>query len=321
VLKVHEISDDRIRHEVRIVTDEISQAVDGSVMGGFPWLWLPSVLYDTSQLSHNGYGDIASLSLTTSSTVTSFFTAQYVAENAALVLAGRFTPEIVEMTAEAFSDSRRRSGTPPRRGPTRFGADGWAPRPPAWVRAAEQPHTASAAAWILDGKHEDLGFVAAAVLGDVLVGPDDGALEAVLSDPVDLAAYVGPFGDPWNVGPPMPFIVEIHHRQGADPLDDIALAQECMRDLAKFVDQDFMDAAARTLATAMTERLDQPETCSQLLAATQIIHDSPSIALDIPRRLLTTPSSAVLEVAETLSARPPRVLIRGPHEVQGARPL
>src|SRR5581483_10484280 len=56
--------------------------------GGFPWILLPPVLYDTFPNAHNGYGDFSELEQATLDDAAAFFDSYYAPGNVVLTVAG-----------------------------------------------------------------------------------------------------------------------------------------------------------------------------------------------------------------------------------------
>jgi zinc protease len=61
--------------------------------GGFPWLLLPPVLFDSFANAHNGYGGFVDLESATVSDAADFFGKYYAPANAVLAVAGDFDPD------------------------------------------------------------------------------------------------------------------------------------------------------------------------------------------------------------------------------------
>src|SRR5262249_5290818 len=56
--------------------------------GGFPWIYLPAVLFDTFANSHNGYGGFEDLESATVEDASAFFDSYYAPANAVLAVGG-----------------------------------------------------------------------------------------------------------------------------------------------------------------------------------------------------------------------------------------
>ncbi|MEV4500162.1 insulinase family protein [Micromonospora arborensis] len=295
---------DRIATEVTIVGDEISAALDSAVMGGFPWLWLPSTLYDEPELAHNGYGDLASLGRVDESTLTSFFQRHYQASNAVLAICAA-DPEPLLAHLGATTEPAPPRGRAPGPTPT------VTPAPATVLPAPHQPHQATAIAWSLPGQPLSAGHLAATILADLLVGEHGGLIEERV-EALEVSAYVGPFGDPWGIAAPLPFVVEVHHPAEVDPLSWEPVCREVLRAAGNQLDADAVAAAARILTVRYLAAWDDPTERSRTLATTELVYGDAARALDIPGLLATVNPAVVRDTAALLAEAPARLLTRGP---------
>ena len=55
------LTEENLANQIAVVKEEIRVNVLNRPYGGFPWLELPPVLYDTFANSHNGYGGFVDL--------------------------------------------------------------------------------------------------------------------------------------------------------------------------------------------------------------------------------------------------------------------
>ena len=291
----------RIATEVSIVGDEISAALDNAVMGGFPWLWLPSALYDTPELAHNGYGDLKSLSRVDETALAVFFRRHYHPGNAVLAIcAAEPAPLLARLGATEEVDPFRNHVL----GPTPV----ITPARPTVLTALRQPHQATAIAWSLPDQPLSRGHIAATVLADIMVSDHGGILDERL-DALEVSAYVGPFGDPWGIGAPLPFVVEVHHPTEIDPLFWTPLVREVLRSL---IDADTVATAARTLAVQFFASWDDPAEQSKIIATAELVYGNASRALAIPGLLASADTDGVRAAAAALAVAPTRLLTRGP---------
>ncbi|MFV2084763.1 M16 family metallopeptidase [Micromonospora sp. LOL_021] len=295
---------DRIAAEVQIVTGEITAAMDGAVMGGFPWLWLPGVLYDDPVLAHNGYGDLRSLRRVTPTVLSEFFARHYRSDQAVFaVAAADLVGPLTRLAATDHTpaDTGRVASTPVT-----------TPAPVRRLSAPEQPHQATALAWSMPYQPLSPGHFAATVLADVLVGPYDGLLDDAMADAFDVAAYVGPFADPWGVSAPLPFVVEVHHDAESDSSREVAEVCRVVREAVDGTGPDVVTPAARRLATQWRERWADPVEWPHLAATAELVYGNADRAGGIPDGLAAVTTSAVRAVTTTLGEHPYRVLSRGP---------
>ena len=73
------ITEENLANQIAVVKEEIRVNVLNRPYGGFPWLELPPVLYDTFANSHNGYGGFVDLESATVQDAADFFNRYYAA--------------------------------------------------------------------------------------------------------------------------------------------------------------------------------------------------------------------------------------------------
>ena len=121
------ITEENLANQIAVVKEEIRVNVLNRPYGGFPWLLLPPVLFDSFPNAHNGYGGFVDLESATVSDAADFFDRYYAPANAVLAVAGDFHPdEALELVERHFGDipgaPRRQRPTSPSRTWTRSGA-------------------------------------------------------------------------------------------------------------------------------------------------------------------------------------------------------
>src|ERR1700722_15333308 len=82
------ITEENLANQIAVVKEEIRVNVLNRPYGGFPWLELPPVLYDTFANSHNGYGGFVDLESATVQDASDFFARYYAPANAVLAVGG-----------------------------------------------------------------------------------------------------------------------------------------------------------------------------------------------------------------------------------------
>nr|WP_198586987.1 pitrilysin family protein [Glycomyces xiaoerkulensis] len=82
------ITAENLENQVSVVKEEIRVNVLNRPYGGFPWLKLPPVMFDTFPNAHDGYGSFGDLEAATVDDAQAFFDAFYPASNAVLSVAG-----------------------------------------------------------------------------------------------------------------------------------------------------------------------------------------------------------------------------------------
>jgi predicted Zn-dependent peptidase len=122
------LTEENLRNQVDVVKEEIRVNVLNRPYGGFPWLKLPPVMFDTFPNAHDGYGSFGDLESATVDDARAFFERYYAAGNAVLAVSGDFdVAEATSLVERHFGDARaagpaaaglRRAG-PDRRAPAR----------------------------------------------------------------------------------------------------------------------------------------------------------------------------------------------------------
>ena len=82
------LTEENLRNQIDVVKEEIRVNVLNRPYGGFPWILLPPVMFDTFPNAHNGYGDFSELEQATVDDAAAFFDTYYAPGNAQVTVAG-----------------------------------------------------------------------------------------------------------------------------------------------------------------------------------------------------------------------------------------
>ncbi len=96
------ITEENLRNQVDVVKEEILVNVVNRPYGGFPWISLPALAFDSYPNSHNGYGDFSHLEQATVEDSEDFYRTYYVPSNAVLTVVGSCQPDEVFALAERY---------------------------------------------------------------------------------------------------------------------------------------------------------------------------------------------------------------------------
>src|SRR3954467_14590718 len=109
------LTQENLDNQVAVVQNEIRVNVHNRPYGGFPWLSMPPILFDTFANSHDGYGSFVDLESATLDDARSFFDRYYAPGNAVLAVVGDVTTEQVqEWVDRHFADPpARKTPQPP----------------------------------------------------------------------------------------------------------------------------------------------------------------------------------------------------------------
>ena len=214
------ITEENLANQLEVVKNEIRVNVMNRPYGGFPWIYLPAVLFDTFANSHNGYGGFEDLESATVDDAADFFDRYYAPANAVLCVAGDLDPdETLALIEKHFGGIRKR------RAPKRpsFAEPALTAERRDTITDAHAPIPAVAIGYrVADpvGSLDDL--LALLLLTEVLTDGDASRLQRRLVQRdhlvTDIAAYVGEFGDPFDERDPTTLTVSAHYAE-KDALD------------------------------------------------------------------------------------------------------
>ena len=206
------VTQENLDNQIAVVQNEIRVNVLNRPYGGFPWISLPPVLYDTFANSHNGYGDFVDLESSTLEDAQGFFDRYYAPGNAVLTVAGDVeTAQVLQWVEQHFGD------IPARAVPER---PSFAEPAPTGERRATihdrlAPTPAVAMAWRVPDPADLAGYLPYVVLAEVLTDGDASRLQErmLLRDRsvTNVSGYLGLLGDPLDARDPTPLLLEVHH--------------------------------------------------------------------------------------------------------------
>jgi zinc protease len=206
------LTEENLRNQVDVVKEEIRVNVLNRPYGGFPWLKLPPVMFDTFANAHDGYGSFVDLESATVADAQEFFDKYYACGNATLAVSGDLDVD----TARALVE-RHFGDVPARPAPVRpdfTEPDLTVERRQTYVdRLAPLPAVASA--WRVPDPGTDLpGYLAYVVLAEVLTDGDASRLQErlVLKDRsvTSVGGYIGFMGEPFEVRDPTALLFQAH---------------------------------------------------------------------------------------------------------------
>jgi|HubBroStandDraft_1064217.scaffolds.fasta_scaffold01691_15 zinc protease len=96
------ITDENLKNQQGVVSNEVKVNVLNQPYGGFPWLWMPQYANTNWYNSHNFYGDLKDIEAATLADVQAFFKTYYAPNNAALAIVGDFDPEQAKATIAKY---------------------------------------------------------------------------------------------------------------------------------------------------------------------------------------------------------------------------
>lgn len=240
------LTEENLRNQVDVVKEEIRVNVLNRPYGGFPWLKLPPVMFDTFPNAHDGYGSFVDLESATVADAQEFFDKYYACGNAVLSVSGDLD------VAHARALIERHFGDVPAR-PAPVRPDFTEPDLTSERRFAYidklAPLAAVASGWRVPDPSTDLeGYLGYVVLAEVLTDGDASRLveRLVLKDRsvTSVGGYLGFMGEAFEVRDPTAFIFQAHLPPGGSP--DLVLST---------VDEELDRLAQDGLSTAELDRV------------------------------------------------------------------
>jgi predicted Zn-dependent peptidase len=199
-----DLTPESLQNQIDVVKEEIRLNVLNAPYGGFPWEFLPGVMFDTFANAHDGYGSFEDLEAATIDDAIDFFEKYYAPGNAILGVVGDTTTEEVQALVQRhFGDIAARD-VPPR-------GDFSEPPPSSERRKTHVDRNAPRPAVALGYRVPDPigdpdGYAACVVLAAVLGDGEASRLyqRLIKTDRIatHMQAYVGEFGDAFGSADP-----------------------------------------------------------------------------------------------------------------------
>jgi predicted Zn-dependent peptidase len=297
------LTEENLRNQVDVVKEEIRVNVLNRPYGGFPWLRLPPVMFETFPNAHDGYGSFADLESATVADAQDFFERYYAAGNAVLAVAGDFDVEHAwGLVQEHFGDVPARPAPP---FPDFAEPDLTAERRGEYTdRLAPLP--AVAMAWRVPDPIGNLdAYLPFVVLAEVLTDGDASRLveRLVLRDRAvtSVGGYIGFLGEPFAVRDPTVLVLQAHLPPGGDAAKVLATVdEECQR-----IAEDGLAPGelARTRARMVTHLLRDTDAVLGRALQMALLHQqrgAPELLNDLPKLLGEVTADQVVTAAAAL---------------------
>jgi predicted Zn-dependent peptidase len=217
-MRAPRITDENLHNQIDVVKEEIRVNVLNRPYGGFPWLRLPPVMFDTFPNAHDGYGSFGDLESATVADAADFFDRYYAAGNAVLAVSGDLDVDTTKTLVE-----RHFGDVPARPAPVRpsFAEADLTAERRASVEDKLAPLPAVAAAWRVPDPIGDIeGYLPFVVLSEVLTDGDASRLveRLVMRDRTvtSVGGYIGFMGEPFAVRDPTALVLQAHLPPGGD---------------------------------------------------------------------------------------------------------
>ncbi|HEV2778148.1 MAG TPA: pitrilysin family protein [Actinophytocola sp.] len=301
-MRAPKLTEENLRNQIDVVKEEIRLNVLNRPYGGFPWILLPPVLYQTFPNAHNGYGDFTDLEQASLADCAAFFDTFYAPANAVLTVAGDFTVDkAAALVDKHFGD------VPARPAPVR---PSFAEPPPAGQLRGEHPDPhaplpALAVGYrVPDPIQEIDGYVAYLVLAGVLADGDGSRLKQRLvhREPLvtDVNAGCGLFG-PFEARDPDTFTITAMHTPAVSEDRLLAAIDEELETLADEEPsaEELAKVTARWAATLHREH-DRLVSRTLALGAFELLYGDPKLVYELPEKISAVSRDAVAAAAKSL---------------------
>ncbi|HEY3692144.1 MAG TPA: pitrilysin family protein [Pseudonocardiaceae bacterium] len=314
-MRAPRITAENLRNQVDVVKEEIRLNVLNRPYGGFPWITLPPVLYDTFPNAHNGYGDFSELEAATVDDCAAFFDAYYAPGNAVITICGDFQVDAaIELVHRHFDD------VPGRPVPVR---PSFAEPPPDRERRHDQPDPlaplpALAIGYRLPDPTAGFdGYLAYEMLAAVLSDGDSSRLEQRLvhTDALatDIGARCGLFGAPLDARDPDTFTITAVHPSTVDVNRVIEATDEEIARLA--ADGPHSDELARITArwaATLFREHDRLVSRTMAIGAFELLHGRAELVTELPVMVAAMGAEQIANAAAALRPDSRAVLIVQP---------
>jgi zinc protease len=297
------ITEENLANQLEVVKNEIRSNVLNAPYGGFPWIYLPAVLFDTFANSHNGYGGFDDLESATTEDARDFFQRYYAPANAIVAVTGDLdVDDTIGLVEKHFAGIKKRKA--PKR--PNFGEP---------LLSAERrdthhdPHAPIPAVAIGYRVPDPIGrldeLLAALLLAEVLTDGDAARLQRRLVHQdqlvTDVSAYIGEFGDPFDERDPT--AMTIHARYpSSTPLDKLlaTIDEELARIADDGLERGELDRVRARLVGVLLRDLDAVMSRTLEFAKFELLHGRAELIAELPERLAAMTDADVRRAAAAL---------------------
>ena len=302
------LTHESLRNQIDVVKEEINVNVNNRPYGGFPWIDLPPVMFDTFNNAHNGYGSFVDLEEATVDDALDFFDRYYAPGNAVLAVAGDVDLATIEGLVERHFGSIPARPVPPV-------PDLSEPLLTAERRATKvdalAPMPAAAIGYRLPDPMTD-EYWATVVLGEVLAGGEASRLfqRMVKEDrvAVDIAGSVGAFGDPFEMRDPTSLQFLVFHP--GVPLDTVLESLDAeIASTASGVSEGEVESVVTSMVSDWLRQLDHVLERAMMLGQIEQQRHQAELVNELPAVLGAITAGDVTAAAERWLAIPGRAIL------------
>lgn len=293
------LTEENLRNQIDVVKEEIRVNVLNRPYGGFPWIDLPPVMFETFNNAHNGYGSFVDLESATVADAQDFFDKYYAPGNAVLAVTGD-----LDVDATAALIEKHFGDIPARAVPA--APDCSEPVPTRERRGVKTdpmaPMPALAAGYRVPDPIASFDeFLAAVVLVEVLSDGDASRLHQriVKRDRLasHLAGMVGTFGDPFDVRDPTMLQVLAYHPGATADQVLAAIDEEVEKVAGGSIGIDELQRVVVSITSGHLRRLDQLLQRAMTMCTLEQQRGRAELCNEIPDLLASVTPEAVSTVA------------------------
>ncbi|GIH11572.1 peptidase M16 [Rhizocola hellebori] len=297
------LTEENLANQIDVVKEEIRVNVLNRPYGGFPWLKLPPVMFDSFPNAHDGYGSFTDLEAATVADAAEFFDRYYACGNATVSVAGDFELDYARQLVEKhFGD------VPARPAPARPDFDEpdlTGERRKSYVDSLA-PLPAVAAAWRVPNPITRFSdYLPYVVLAEVLTDGDAARLveRMVLKDRIvtSVGGYLGFMGEPFEVRDPTAMLLQAHLPPQGSADKVLATIDEELDRLA--TDGLAAGELARTQARMATHLLRDTDAVlgrALRMAVLELQRANPALLNDLPHLIAEVTADQIREAAATM---------------------
>ncbi|WFE26830.1 pitrilysin family protein [Solwaraspora sp. WMMD791] len=298
-----QLTEENLRNQVDVVKEEIRVNVLNRPYGGFPWLLLPPVMFDSFPNAHDGYGSFVDLESATVGEAADFFTRYYASGNAVLAVAGDVSvAEATALIERHFGDVPARPA-PPR--PSFAEPDLTGERRTTYTDALA-PLPAVAVAWRVPDPIDDLtSYLPYVVLAEVLTDGDAARLvdRLVRGDRsvTSIGGYLSFEGEPFDVRDPTVLVLQAHLPPGGDVGRVLAaIDEELDRLTTDGFDRGELARVKARMATHLLRDTDAVLGRTLRIAVLEQQRGAPELINELPRLIGAVTEEQIRQAAATL---------------------
>ncbi len=294
------IDQENLQNQIDVVKEEIRVNVINRPYGGFPWIDLPPIMFDSFNNAHNGYGSFVDLESATVADAQDFFDTFYAPANAQLCVTGDFeVSRITAMIETHFGNIKRRKAPKiPDVGEPRLTAERRSVKYDAMA-----PMPALAAGYRVPDPIKQVDrYLAAVVLIEVLTDGEGSRLHQRLVKEDRVASHIGgmigTFGDPFDVRDPTMLQLLAYHPGASAEQVLASIDAEVAEVIDRGIDAEELQRVQTSLISGHLRRLDNLLQRSMFMATLEQQRKKAELVNDLPELLAAVEADAVVAAAD-----------------------